>query len=284
MAAVAIVPHLLRPEAAALAGQAVDWLTSNGHEVRVAGDDPVPAGLAAYSVPPDALTDGLDLAVAIGGDGTILRAVDLVCGTDVPILGVNVGQLGYLTEVEPGGLRAALEEYFAGRYIVEQRMMLEVRIEGNEAPGRAQMALNEVVLGKTAPGHTVRIAILINEQPFLTIAADGLIVASPTGSTAYNLSARGPIVSPRLRALVVTPVSPHTLFDRSLVLGDGESVRLEILDGRPADVVVDGNSLGVLVPGDAVSCRAAPHNAHLVSFHGRDFHQILKAKFSLADR
>jgi NAD+ kinase len=279
VATVALVPHHLRPEAADLARDAVDWLTAAGHTVRVPEDDAEPTGLADYAVPEAALGEGADLAVALGGDGTMLRTVDLVCSNDVPVLGVNMGRLGYLTEVEPVALRSALDRFFSGRYHVEQRMTLEVEVDG--AP---RMALNETVLEKTTSGHTVRLAISINDGPFLTTAADGLIVSTPTGSTAYNFSARGPIVSPRLRGLVVTPVSPHTLFDRSLVLDDQEWVRLEVLDGRPAALVVDGRSLGTLEPGDAVVCRAGRHDARFVTFEGRDFHQILKAKFSLADR
>jgi NAD+ kinase len=197
----------------------------------------------------------------------------------VPVLGVNVGQLGYLTEVEPSDMHDALERFFGGRYHVEPRMTLEIEVDGTP-----RMALNEAVLEKTASGHTVRLAMSINDGPFLTTQADGLIVSTPTGSTAYNFSARGPIVSPRLRGLVVTPVSPHTLFDRSLVLDEDEWVRLEVLEGRPAALVVDGRGLGTLQPGATVVCRAGRHDARFVTFAGRDFHQILKAKFSLADR
>ena len=279
MAVVALVPHHLRPEAAALARAAIGWLGDWGHEVQVPEEDAAATGLDDWAVPTAKVGEGAELAVALGGDGTMLRTVDLVCGNDVPVLGVNVGQLGYLTEVEPGDLRVALERFFAGDYHVEQRMTLEVEVEGI-----GRMALNEAVLEKTLSGHTVRLALSINDGPFLTTAADGLIVATPTGSTAYNFSARGPIVSPRLRGLVVTPVSPHTLFDRSLVLDDDEWVRVEVLDGRPASLVVDGRSLGVLEPGDSVVCRAGRHDARFVTLEGRDFHQILKAKFSLADR
>lgn len=283
MATVAVVPHHHRPEAAELARRAVEWLVEWGHEVRVPEPDAGAAKLARWAWPTDELGAGLDLAVALGGDGTMLYTVDLVCGSDVPVLGVKVGQLGYLTEVEPAGLRNALERFFAGDYHVEERMTLEVETMV-EATGTRRMALNEAVLEKTISGHTVRLAMSINDEPFLTTAADGLIVSTPTGSTAYNFSARGPIVSPRLRGLVVTPVSPHTLFDRSLVLDDDEWVRLEVLDGRPAAFVVDGQSLGTLAPGDAVVCRAGKHDARFVTLEGRDFHQILKAKFSLADR
>lgn len=279
MATVALVPHHVRPEAAELACTAVEWLTAAGHAVRVPDTDAEPTGLMAYAVPEAELAVGLDLAVALGGDGTVLRTVDLVCSADVPVLGVNVGQLGYLTEVEPAGLRTALERFFDGQYHVEPRMTLDIEIDGTP-----RMALNEVVMEKTLSGHTVRLAMSINDGPFLTTAADGLIVSTPTGSTAYNFSARGPIVSPRLRGLVVTPVSPHTLFDRSLVLDEDEWVRLEVLEGRPAALVIDGRTFGTLAPGSSVVCRAGQHDARFVTFDGRDFHQILKAKFSLADR
>jgi NAD+ kinase len=274
MATVVLVSHPVRSEAAELARTMADWLAGQGHDVRLTATD---AG--------DELAAGADLAVSLGGDGTVLRTVDLVCSHDVPVLGVNVGQLGYLTEVERGDWRDALERFFVGRYHIEERMTLEIEVlTPGEEGGSRRVALNEAVLEKTISGHTVRLAMSINDSPFLTTAADGLIVSTPTGSTAYNFSARGPIVSPRLRGLVVTPVSPHTLFDRSLVLGDDEAVLLEVLEGRPAALVVDGHSFGTLAPGDRVLCRAGKHDARFVTLDGRDFHQILKAKFSLADR
>jgi NAD+ kinase len=161
-------------------------------------------------------------------------------------------------------------------------MTLEVEVR-REHGTEVRVCLNEAVLEKTVSGHTIRLAASFNGsgRRFTTYTADGLIVSTPTGSTAYNLSARGPIVSPGLRAIVVTPVSPHGLFDRSLVLGGQESVRLEVLDGRPAALVLDGRDHGTLAPGDAVSCRAGAHDAHFVTFGDRDFHQILKTKFGL---
>lgn len=286
MVSVALVPHQLKKEAADLTREAIEWLTARGHEARVPEEDAGRAGLEQWACPTSALTAGLDLAIAVGGDGTMLRTVDLVCNADVPVLGVNVGRLGYLTEVEPAGLRLALEAFIAGDYNVDERMTLRIDIDraGSGGPMSEHTAMNETVLEKTVSGNTVHLAISINDGPFLTTAADGLIVATPTGSTAYNFSARGPVVSPLLRALVMTPVSPHTLFDRSLVLDDGESIRLEVIDDRPASIVVDGQSLGILQPGDAVTCRAGEHDARFVTFTARDFHQILKTKFSLADR
>ncbi|MGH9164852.1 MAG: NAD(+)/NADH kinase, partial [Acidimicrobiales bacterium] len=225
---------------------------------------------------------GLDLAVSLGGDGTMLRTVDLVGPAGVPVLGVNVGHLGYLTQVEPSRMDEALARFFAGDVGLESRMTLRVEVTGGPVEV-VRTALNEAVLEKTISGHTVRLGWVLNDEPFLTCAADGFIVATPTGSTAYNLSARGPIVSPGHRALVVTPVSPHMLFDRSLVLGPEESVRFDVLEDRPAALTVDGLSLGQLEPGASVSCRAGDHDARFVVFGHRDFHQVLKAKFRLAD-
>jgi NAD+ kinase len=309
MAFVAFVVHPERPDAAVLAERAETWLRDHGHRAErvdadlvtpTPGDDPpaVPRALRRE----DALA-GADLAVSLGGDGTMLRTVELATGAEVPVLGVNLGRLGYLTDVEPAGLERALERFLAGDYSVEERMTLEVSVEPGEGPddgadhrapasgiagqrARAStfLALNEAVVEKTVPGHTIRLRASIGGRPFVTYAADGLLVCTPTGSTAYNLSARGPIVSPRLRALVVTPISPHMLFDRPLVLEPDEWLRLELLTPRPAVAVVDGLSAGELEPGDAVVCRASKVFARLVTFGDRDFHAVLKARFGLADR
>jgi NAD+ kinase len=267
-----------------LLAEAAGWLEERGHEARVPEEDARAIGLAGLAWPRAELTAGLDLAVSLGGDGTMLRAVQLVCGSDIPVLGVNVGHLGYLAAIEPAGLPGALERFLAGDYQIEARMMLDVTVTSTDGTHTQVTALNEAVLEKTASGHTVRMAIAINERPFTTAAADGMIVATPTGSTAYNFSARGPIVSPRHRALVLTPVSPHMLFDRPLVLDPDEVVDLEVMDGRPAVLVVDGREVAALAPGDRVRCQASSHDARLVTLDGRDFHQILKAKFHLADR
>jgi len=281
MSVVAIVAHRTRPAAAVLAGQAVEWLEGRGHEVRVPVEDAT-AGLTDRTWPAGELVRGLDLAVSLGGDGTMLRTVDMVAPAGVPVLGVNVGHLGYLAAVEPEAMVDSLGRFLAGDFTLEARMTLQVEVPGLDPVVRH--ALNEAVLEKVVSGHTVRLRLVINDEEFLTCAADGLIVATPTGSTAYNLSARGPIVSPGHRALVVTLVSPHMLFDRSLVLGPDETVRVEVLDGRPAVLTVDGQDLGPLGPGDALTCRSGSHDAHFVALgRPRRFHQVLKAKFRLAD-
>ena len=280
MALILVAVHQHRPEAAKLAGEEVDWLLACGHTVEL---PPADAGLIGRPHLAREQVSGrpYDLALSIGGDGTMLRTVDLVAAADVPVLGVNVGQLGYLVEIEPEGLRLAISNFLAGEYHVEERMRLEVRREGVEG---SSFALNELVLEKTPSGHTVRLAVTVDGSYFMTFAADGLIVATPTGSTAYALSARAPVVAPTHRLMVLTPVAPHMLFDRSLVLEPTSQLRLEVCSWRPAELFVDGRTAGVLLEGDAVVCVASPHPARLVVFERRDFLGILKAKFGLNDR
>ena len=246
--------------------------------------DLVDAPVLTFDRPQAALDalPGLDVAISLGGDGTMQRTVDLVAAEGIPVIGINVGQLGYLTEVDPDGARMAVKRFLSGAYEIEERMLLSVHFEGQETT--EFVALNEVVVEKTPSGHTVRLAVSVDGEFFTTYAADGLIVATPTGSTAYSFSARGPIVAPTHRCIVLTPVSPHMLFDRTLVLDPHTSVRLEVVGHRPATVSADGRNLVTLHPGDAVVCTASPRTARVVTFGAHDFLGILKSKFGLADR
>jgi NAD+ kinase len=280
--AVAVVAHHEREEAAALATTAIAWLHERGHDAWIVPDD------AAVLDLPDLVDErpltSADLVVCLGGDGTMLRAVRLLDGAAVPLLGVNVGVLGYLTEIEPPELTAALARFVAGPeegdWQLDERMMLHVSVAGDGA----WRALNEAVVEKHDSGHTVRLLASIAGAPFTSYAADGLIVATPTGSTAYSLSARGPIVSPKHRAMLLTPVSPHMLFDRTLVLDPTETVEIEVAGFRPAALAVDGQRVATLAEGDVVTCRPAAETARFVRLSSHHFHQILKSKFGLADR
>jgi NAD+ kinase len=287
MSSVLLVAHHDRLEAAALAKVAAEWLQHRGHDVWMLEADAEALSMAWLQAGhPGAAAD---LVISLGGDGTMLRAVKAAIESDAAVMGVNVGLLGYLTEVEPHALEPALERWaagpVAGEWTVEERMMLQVEVRhgGHDTTTRF-VALNEGVIEKQEAGHTVRMAVSIDGAPFTSYAADGLIVATPTGSTAYSLSARGPVVSPKHRAVLVTPVSPHMLFDRSLVLDPDEVVDVEIIGHRPAILSVDGQVAARLAEGDAVTARAADETARFVRFGGRRFHQVLKAKFGLSDR
>jgi NAD+ kinase len=283
MSAIGLVLHHERDAAADLARTMTRWLQGAGHEVRLPAADAELVGLDELGCADAELAAGLDVALSLGGDGTMLRTVDLVAGQGVPILGVHFGQLGYLTDVEPEDAQVALEGFLRGAHAIEERMLLSVRV--STPNGEVEhLAFNEAVVEKTPMGHTVRLAVEVDGEFFTTYAADGLIVATPTGSTAYAFSARGPIVAPRHRALLLTPVSPHQLFDRTLVLEPTATLRLLVCGHRAATVSVDGRNLGELAEGDSITCTSAGRSARLVTFGPRDFLQILKAKFGLNDR
>lgn len=282
MVTAGFVLHTARDQAAAITADLAGWLLDRGHDVRLPATDAARVGLAGHAVDDEHFADGLDVAVSLGGDGTMLRTVDLVAEASIPVIGINVGQLGYLTEVDPDHARMALKRFLSGAYEIEERMLLSVRVGGAEPS--EHIALNEAVIEKTPLGHTVRLAVSVDGEFFTTYAADGLIVATPTGSTAYSFSARGPIVAPMHRCLVLTPVSPHMLFDRTLVLDPHSTLHLQVVGHRPATVSADGRNLGTLQPGDALTCTASPRTARLVTFGEHDFLTILKSKFGLADR
>jgi NAD+ kinase len=297
MTDVLLVAHHDRVEAAALVRLAATWLGEHGHSAWMTPEDAEP--LELLDLVSERRPESAGLVLSLGGDGTMLRSVQMLTGSGVPIIGVNIGLLGYLTEVEPPALIAALERWDAGseagEWRIEERMMLDATLHrsgadrGNEHRndgGTPQMwtALNEAVVEKQEAGHTVRLLVRIDGAPFTSYAADGLIIATPTGSTAYSLSARGPVVSPKHRALLLTPVSPHMLFDRSLVLDPDEEVEIEVVGGRVATLSIDGQSATSLTEGDTVVVRASASVARFVRFGQRRFHQILKTKFGLSDR
>lgn len=287
MSSVLLVAHHERPEAATLARSTAAWLRERGHDPFLTPADAGPLSLDDLAV--DRPPAEADLALSLGGDGTMLRTVQLLGGAGTPVIGVNVGLLGYLTEVEPPALTAALVRWFAGptagEWQLDERMLLEVSVHpAGPAPVATFTALNEGVLEKQESGHTVRLQVWIDGAPFTSYAADGLILATPTGSTAYSMSARGPVVSPRLRAVLLTPVSPHMLFDRTLVLDPAERVEVEVIGHRCVTLSIDGQPAASLQEGDRVSVASSEHVARFVRFGQRRFHQILKAKFGLTDR
>jgi NAD+ kinase len=287
VATVAFVLHHEHHEAVDLARSAAGWLQERGHVVRLPKRDAELAGLDELAAEPDELVHALDVAVSLGGDGTMLRTVDLVADAGVPVIGVNLGHLGYLTEVDPTKLQIALTRFLAGSYQLSERMRLAVAVEpATSATGVAGTwpALNEAVLGKTPTGQIVHVDVFIDGSPFTTYHADGLIVATPTGSTAYAWSAGGPLISPDHAALLLAPVAPHMLFDRALVLPPTACVRLEVTGDRPAALSVDGRNIGTFETGDAITCTAAPEPARLVTFDPKSFLEIVRAKFGLGSR
>ncbi|MGH9110638.1 MAG: NAD(+)/NADH kinase [Acidimicrobiales bacterium] len=296
MAGIVVLVNPARREAASLADAIAPWLRAGGHSVdvlRLAGAD-----RAAGNVPAGDLSaadlHGADLALSLGGDGTFLRLVPLAYSARVPVLGVNFGRLGYLLEVEPDRLQDVLERALRHEVPVDERAVLAVTVSGRltPAPGddrslkgdgsacpageRWWVALNEMVLEKTVPGHMVALSTSVDGERFLDYQADGVLVATPTGSTGYNLSAGGPVLSPGLPAMVLTPVAPHLAIDRSLVLRADQKVAVRVMPGRPAVLVIDGREAGRLSPEAEVDCRLAPEPLRVVSPGDRGFADPLR--------
>ena len=272
--------HPTRRLAEDLAKITESWWTERGATVFVEA--------SANGPDPALFRPDVDLAISLGGDGTILRTVALAAPNAIPVLGVNLGNLGYLTTVEPDEITEAFSILASGSFEVEERMLLDVAITTgateDEGATRHVVAMNEVVVEKTSDGHTIHLGVTIGGEAFLTYAADGILVATPTGSTAYNLSLRGPIVSPRMSALVMTPIAPHMMFDRTLVIEPDLDVELELLADREAVAVIDGERLAELAPGDSVRVRASTHRARMIKIGDRGFYKILQTKFGLSDR
>lgn len=275
---VALVVHPHRDKAGELAHIVERWWSERGVEVLLDFNDPGPESALFQR--------DIDVVISFGGDGTMLRTVALAAPAEIPVLGVNLGNLGYLTTVEPEDITRACELLMGGDYGIEERMMIDVTVTSSTHPSDAftTVAMNEVVVEKTADGHTIHLGVKIGDDQFLTYVADGMMVATPTGSTAYNLSLRGPIVSPRLRALVMTPIAPHMLFDRTLVIEPELAVCFTLLGDRDGVAVIDGERVAQLIPGDQIDVCESKNSARIVKFGERDFYRILHSKFGLLDR
>ena len=200
-----------------------------------------------------------DLLVTLGGDGSILRAAHLAAPCGTLILGINLGRVGFLTEAEPFSWRDVLSRVLVGDYWIEERMMLWAEARRGDGVLRQAEALNDVVVGRGKEGRAVHLHTEVDGGSLATYVADGLIVATPTGSTAYALAAGGPILPPQLRNILLVPVAPHLSMERPIVLAEGVTVRVAIGGGRTAVLSVDGQVQAGLESGDAVVVKASPH-------------------------
>jgi NAD+ kinase len=233
--------------------------------------------LAARGV--DVSAEEPDLVISLGGDGTTLKAAQLAHASDAPLLGVNLGTLGYLTEVEAGRERAAIDAVLEGDFRIEERMMLACRVT---APQQDYVGLNEVLVERSTRHRLVRLSVRVGGERLAAFNADGVIVATPTGSTAYALSAGGPIVSPRAECMVVVPVSAHMIFARPFVLAPDEVVEITVDgDGQEASLALDGAIGCDLGPGSSVHVERHPRPLKLVRLGGPGFLERLRTKLGL---
>lgn len=228
--------------------------------------------------------DGVELALVLGGDGTLLRAAKAAAGVGLPVLGVNTGHLGFLTEMEAAELLPSLDSILSGDWQVEDRMMLRTRVLRRGEPLLAGDALNDAVIARGTLARMVHFTARVGATPVADYAADGVIVATPTGSTAYSLSAGGPILHPHLSVLLITPICPHTFNARSLVVPASEAVTVQLHDPGEVLLQLDGQTVGPLLPGDEVVVERAPQMARLVRRSPFRFYDVLRRKLAEPER
>ncbi|GAC1303224.1 MAG: NAD kinase [Steroidobacteraceae bacterium] len=221
-----------------------------------------------------------DLIVAIGGDGTLLYAARLVAGHSVPLIGINRGRLGFLTDVGPASMLEDIDSVLAGRYGEDRRSMLAARLDRRGMPPVRALALNDVVVNKWATGRTMDFETTINGRFVNSHGGDGIVIATATGSTAYALSCGGPIIEPDLDVWVLAPICPHTLSDRPIVVRAGSAIQLRMADrlGAHAQVTCDGTTLGALEQGDALYVDSADTQITLLHPPGYDYYRLLRSK------
>jgi len=273
----ALILHPDRASATALAAELATGAARRGIQVTAEPADAARVPGTSARNPGEPLD--ADVVVAVGGDGTVLQAVRVALAADLPVLGVNAGHLGFLTRVEPGLLEEALDALAAGGWPESQRMTLTARVAGRPPV----VGLNDVVVEKAVSQHVVKISVTVGAERLVSYRADAVLVATPTGSTAYTFSAGGPLVDPALEALVITAVAPHNLFARPMVLRPDQHLRLTVDDDRPARVNVDGRTLSMLAPGEQVEITRGERAARFVELWPRNFAVAVREKFHLHD-
>ncbi len=272
------------PRAGELFRDTLRVLAGHGASVCLNGAGATAVGRPDLEVSEAALAEDVDLLVVLGGDGTILSAARLAAGR-VPLLGVNMGGFGFLAEMPLSELPGGIAEVLKGTMVIDDRAMLEAEIVGDGGVRRRCLALNDMVVAKTGVARVIRVATWVNDEHLSTYPADGVIVATPTGSTAYSLSAGGPIVHPQVDVIVVTPISPHMLTARPVVVSGGATVTVEAI-GAAEDVSlsVDGQESHALLSGERVVVRRAAVRTRLVRRRAPSFYSILRKKLAWGER
>ncbi|MEE9297600.1 MAG: NAD(+)/NADH kinase [Acidimicrobiia bacterium] len=273
---IALVLHPSRSVAADLAGAVAAAAASLDIEVSV---DAADADRVPGAIPRDGDELTADVVVAVGGDGTVLEAARRAVAPGLPVVGVHAGNVGFLAEIQPEEIATALASLQSGKYTVTERMTLQAETSN----GERLSALNDVVVEKDVSQHIIRVGVFADSEQLVEYRADGVIVATPTGSTAYTFSAGGPLIDPDLEALTVTAVAPHTLFGRPIVFAPTTVLRLQLAGERPARLNADGRDHGLLQPGESVSVTVGPEVIRLIRLQPQHFAAAVKRKFHLHD-
>ncbi|MDA8235222.1 MAG: NAD(+)/NADH kinase [Clostridia bacterium] len=282
---IGLVVNLDKPKGLEIAQTMVNWLEEQGMEVILAQKDPCDYTKGDVQCFDEEAMSRVDCVIVLGGDGTLLQTARFVAPDGVPIFGINFGQLGFLTEIEVPDIFPALEKLLQGVYQVEERMMLEAVVWRNGQEVERSNALNDVVITKGAFARLIKLEAYVNGEHATTFPADGVVIATPTGSTAYSLSAGGPLVPPSLELMLLTPICPHALTSRPLVISPASEVKIVLVSNQgPVMLTMDGQHGFQLEQFDEVVIKRAFYRAKFVKLKGRSFFQVLREKFKEGGR
>ena len=275
----ALVGRHVSPGIAEPLSRLAAFLASRGLEVAIEAETARSTGISAYHVvAADALATAADVAIVVGGDGTMLSIARRLAPFDVPLIGVNQGRLGFLTDIPITRMEATLDAILAGRYVEERRTLLVAEVVRKDGSRETALALNDVVLNRGGGGTMIDCAVEIDGRFVYAMRADGIIVATPTGSTAYALSAGGPILDPKVPALALVPVAPHALTHRPIAISDTATIALTLERGPGAALHCDAQADFALVEGERVTVRRAPYSARFLHPEDHDYFAMLREK------
>lgn len=280
MKKIGIIPNLLKDSELTMTKQVVRWLSENGFTVYVTHHIGVQLDITCQHVEEEELYTLCEAIVAIGGDGTILGIAQKACGYEIPIIGINLGRLGFLADIEQSRVEELLGKLLVDDYEIEERMMLMVKIIEPSGETLRFYALNDISVTRGSCSRITEFEMFINDAYLDIYAADGVVVATPTGSTGYNLSAGGPIVSPSAKNIIVTPICPHTIYSRTIVVSDTDKVRIKTHNslGNTLELGVDGQTKAYITPYHQIEIEKAPFTTKLIKLSEHDFFEILRKK------
>jgi NAD+ kinase len=257
----------------------IDWLNSKKLKVCIEENMGKKIGKQELDCPIEKFLKKVDLIISLGGDGTLLRAARLAAAENIPVFGVNLGGLGFLTQIGIDDLEKSLEKLYQEKYFLDERMMLTCSVERRGKEVKKFTALNDVVIGKGAFARIISLATYVNNNYVITYSVDGLIVSTSTGSTAYSLSAGGPIVKPSINSMILTPICPHTLSARPFIISEDDQVKITLeVNEEKVMVTIDGQEGFALKPNDEVIIKKSDHKARLITFKEKSFYAILREK------
>lgn len=285
MLTVGLFPNTKKQSIGTVLGWIIQYFKERNIQVVMPADAALELNCSHLAGKLECVRKDITFGITLGGDGTLLNTAREIAPFGIPVCGVNMGNLGFLTEIELPDLSTALERLVKGDYYIEERLMLDAVVIRDGSPIYISPALNDIVIAKGGFSRMIKLKLYIDEELTADYPADGLIIATSTGSTGYSLSSGGPIVNPKLKVIVITPICPHTLHSRALVVSEREEIKVR-MQATHDDIVltVDGQSVYSLLPNDTVVVRRSPFRARFIKFTGKSYYETLRTKLRRGDR